>query len=89
MAHQFQPQFGVFRAVVRAICVEQGKYEDARRTYSDALAIAESFGGADSRLAKTLNNLGASCFDGGRYAEAEIYYLRAVEMWKPENPFSN
>jgi hypothetical protein len=28
MAHQFQPQFGVFRAVVRAICVEQGKYED-------------------------------------------------------------
>ncbi len=62
---------------------EQGKYEEARRTYTDALAIAESFGGTDSRLGQTLNNLAAACFDGGHYTEAEAYYLRVVDIWKP------
>ena len=63
---------------------EQGKYEDARRAYEDALRVAESTGSVDSRLAQTLNNLAASCYDGGHYAEAESYYRRALDIWKPD-----
>ncbi|MGA2741818.1 MAG: tetratricopeptide repeat protein, partial [Bryobacteraceae bacterium] len=62
---------------------EQGKYEEARRAYEDALRIAEASGTAD-KLAQTLNNLAASCYDGGHYNEAESYYRRALDIWKPD-----
>jgi len=62
----------------------QGKYEDARRAFEEALHVTESPGGLGNRVAQTLNNLAAACYDGGHYAEAESYYQRALEIWKPD-----
>src|SRR5450631_3457768 len=61
---------------------QSGNYAAARRVYQDALRMAESSGAAGDRMAQTLNNLGAACYDGGQYAEAETYYRRAMQIWK-------
>ena len=51
--------------------LEQGKYDEARQSYVEALSVADEVGIVGSRLAQTLNNLGASCYHMARYAEAE------------------
>ena len=63
--------------------LEQGKYGEARQSYAEALSVADEVGIVGSRLAQTLNNLGASCYHMARYAEAESYYQRAMQIWKP------
>jgi len=59
-----------------------GKYAEAHQSYLDALAEAEKFGPADTRLASTLNNLAALLFDYGNDAESESLYRRALEIFQ-------
>src|SRR5690242_14068802 len=63
-----------------------GKYAEARQTYLDALALAETFGPDDRRLAATLNNLAALLFDYGDYAQAEPLFRRALGIFERAAP---
>ena len=55
-------------------------YADAEAELTKALAIAESFGDRDPRLARTLHNLGYIFRAQGRLANAEPMYLRALGL---------
>src|SRR5258705_8168652 len=64
----------------------EGRYSEAQGLYLAALAEAEKSGPTGSRLAQSLNNLGAHYFHSGQYADAEPLYLRALEAWKAVRP---
>jgi tetratricopeptide (TPR) repeat protein len=66
------------RAGVRAL--QQKDYAAAERELLAALAVAQARGTADSRYAATLNSLGFTYNKQGKYAEAEKYYRRALEI---------
>ena len=61
------------------VCHAQGKFDDAERSYKQALAIREKAPGEPKRnLAPTLHNLGTLYLERGRNAEAEALLRRAT-----------
>src|SRR3981081_629069 len=58
-----------------------GAYAGAQSKLEAALAEAELFGPRDTRLALTLNNLGALFRNQGKYDLAESHSNRALRIW--------
>lgn len=61
---------------------ERGDYSSAAASFAAALREAESFGGADYRLAVALAYLALSYEAQARYTEAEPLYLRALGIYE-------
>jgi len=66
----------------------QAKYNEAEKSYLDAVHEAEKWG--DPRLGKALNFLASVYFDQGRYAEAEPLLQRSIVILEktlgPDHP---
>ena len=60
----------------------QGNYSESERLFSEALNEAERLGPRNSRIAVSLNNLGATYQRQGKYQLAETCYHRALEVWE-------
>ena len=63
-----------------SVAYEQGDYAKAEEEWMAALAEAEAFGPADTRLATSLNNLALLYHFQRKYAEAEPLYERALAI---------
>jgi len=61
---------------------QKGAFADAEKAGLAAVAEAQNSGRQDANLAKTWNNLATLYFDTGRYAEAEKFFSRAVQLWE-------
>src|ERR1700730_14959896 len=61
---------------------QKGAFADAEKAGLSAIAEAEKSGRQDTKGAKSWNNLGTLYVDTGRYADAEKFFSRAVELWE-------
>jgi len=61
---------------------EQGRYDEAEKASSHALAEAEKLGPEDYRVAISLNELAIVCHLRGRLDDAERLYRRALGIWE-------
>ena len=59
-----------------------GNYKEAAAAYEGALRIAEKFDSTDARLPLTLNKLGITCDELGRFADSDRLYRRAIAWAK-------
>jgi tetratricopeptide (TPR) repeat protein len=68
----------------------EGRTADAEKAWKDAVQIAQRFGPGDGRFIISLNNLGELYQSQGKYADAEPYRQRALELMEqqlgPEHP---
>lgn len=60
----------------------QGRYAEAEKKFLAAVEAAEAFGGDDSRLGVTLNNLAVAYHDQGKLDEAEPLYKQAIKVYE-------
>ncbi len=61
---------------------ELARYDEAEQLHRDALALKRSLGASPSALASSLNNLGLTLSERGKYAEAEPLLREAVQTWQ-------
>ena len=59
-----------------------GNYKEAAAAYEGALRIAEKFDPTDARLPLTLNKLGITCDELGRFSDSDRLYRRAIAWAK-------
>src|SRR5262245_53583358 len=68
---------------------QQWRFAEAEKDFLAAVSAAQQFGSEDPRYAASLNALGTTYHDEGRYAEAEHSYREALKIWEtasaPEN----
>src|SRR5579875_94245 len=69
----------------------QGKYQNAKVLYQEALEVRERvYGPVHESIAQTLNNLASLYADLGKYQEAEVLYERALPIYQhtvgPDHP---
>ena len=62
---------------------QASRFAEAEKFFLSALHAAEGFGPEDPRLATTLNNLGELHRTQGKYAKAEPYYKRSLNIADP------
>ncbi|MGH2510537.1 MAG: tetratricopeptide repeat protein, partial [Ktedonobacteraceae bacterium] len=58
------------------------KYPDAEQHFRDALAVAQSNGADQSKIAESLINLGLACKAQNKYSQAEEYYEKGVRIYE-------
>ena len=61
---------------------ELARYDEAEKLHGDTLALKRRLGAAPSAIASSLNNLGLTLSERGRYAEAEPLLREAIETWR-------
>lgn len=62
------------------LAFEKRRLADVERLYAEAIKEAVKFADDDPRLAYTYNNYAALCHSQGKYAFAENYYQKALEI---------
>ncbi len=60
---------------------ELARYDEAERLHGDALALKRRLGASPSAVASSLNNLGLTLSERGRYADAEPLLREAIATW--------
>jgi serine phosphatase RsbU (regulator of sigma subunit) len=78
--------YGVARGLsfIGTICINQGKFDEARDYISKAIVLYRE-AGHDIGLSRALNDLGVICRKLGQYKEAETYLKECYELRKAVN----